>query len=68
MEFKCGSWKAIENKIILAVLNLQTKEIGKSRTKSRNFPRKMAKFKSWKNVKGHYRGPGKVMEFLKLYR
>ena len=27
----------------------------------------MAKFRLWKNVKGHDNGPGKVMEFSKLY-
>ena len=30
------------------------------------FPRKMAKFRLWKNVEGHDRGPGKVREFSKL--
>ena len=29
MEFKCGSWKVMENKIIWAILHLQTKEKGK---------------------------------------
>ena len=29
MEFKCGSWKVMKNKIIWAVLHLQTKEKGK---------------------------------------
>ena len=30
------------------------------------FPRKMAKFRLWKNTEGHDRGPGKVMEFSEL--
>ena len=29
MEFKCGSWKVMKNKITWAVLHLQTKEKGK---------------------------------------
>ena len=29
MEFKCGSWKVMKNKIIWAVLHLQTKETEK---------------------------------------
>ena len=61
-------WVIMENKVIWAVLHLQTKETGKSCTQSRNFPRKMAKFRLWKNVECHDRGPGKVMEFSKLYR
>ena len=32
------------------------------------FPSKMAKFRLWNNAEGHDRGPGKVMEFSKLYR
>ena len=31
-----GSWEAMENKVIWAVLHLQTKETGKSYTQSRN--------------------------------
>ena len=30
------------------------------------FPRKMAKFRLWKNVEDHDRGPGKVMEFSNI--
>ena len=37
---KCGSWEAMENKVIWAVLHLQTKETGKSCTQSRNFSKK----------------------------
>ena len=40
MEFKCGSWEAMGNKVIWAVLHLQTKETGKSCTQSRNFSKK----------------------------
>ena len=29
--------------------------------------RSMSKFRLWKNVEGHDRGPAKVMGFLKLY-
>ena len=63
----CGSWEAMESKVIWAVLHLQTKETRKSCTQSRNFS-KMTKFRLWKNVEGHDRGPGKVVEFSKLYR
>ena len=30
-------------------------------------PRKLTKFRLWKNVESHAKGPGKVMEFSKLY-
>ena len=58
----------MESKVIIiwAVLHLQTKETGKSFTQSRNFSKKNDQI--WKNVEGHDRGPGKVMEFSKLYR
>ena len=60
----------MENKVIWAVLHLQTKETkkGKAAHNQETFPRKMAKFGSWNNVEGHDRVPGKVMEFSKLYR
>ena len=37
---KCGSWEAMENKVIWAVLHLKTKETGKSYTQSRNVSKK----------------------------
>ena len=36
----CGSWEAMENKVIWAVLRLQTKETGKSCTQSKNLSKK----------------------------
>ena len=57
----------MENRVIWAVLHLQTKETGKSCTQSRNFSKKNGQIRLWKNVEGHDRGPGKVMEFSKLY-
>ena len=38
--FKCGSWEAMENKVIWAILYLQTKETRKGCTQSRNFSKK----------------------------
>ena len=38
--FKCGSWEAMEDKVIFAILYLQTKETGKGCTQSRNFSKK----------------------------
>ena len=63
---KCGSWEAMENRVIcICKLRKQVKAAHNQET----FPRKMAKFsRLWKNVEGHDRGPGKVMEFSKLYR
>ena len=61
-------WVIMENKVIWAVLHLQTMETGKAAHNQETFPRKMAKFRLWKNVEGHDRGPGNVVEFSKLYR
>ena len=60
----------MESKVIIiwAVLHLQTKETGKSFTQSRNFSKKNDQISVMENVEGHDRGPGKVMEFSKLYR
>ena len=35
-----GSWEGMENKVIWAILHLQTKETGKGCTQSRNFSKK----------------------------
>ena len=35
-----GSWEAMENKVIWAILYLQTKETGKGCTQSKNFSKK----------------------------
>ena len=40
MEFKCGSREAIENKVIWAVLHLQTKETEKMHTIKKLFQEK----------------------------
>ena len=63
-------WAIMENEVIWAVLHLQTKDRkqGKAAHNQETFPRKMVKFRLWKNVGGHDRGPGKVMEFSKLNR
>ena len=46
-------WVIMENKVIWAVLHLQTMETGKAARNQETFPRKMAKFRLWKNVEGH---------------
>ena len=51
--FKCGSWEAMENKVIWAILYLQTKETGKGCTQTRNFSKKNDQIKVWKNVEGN---------------
>ena len=51
--FKCGSWEAMENKVIWAILYLQTKETGKGCTQSRNFSKKNDQIQVWKNVEGN---------------
>ena len=63
----CGSWEAMENKVIWAVCICKLREQGKAAHNQETFPRKMVKFRLRKNVEDHDRGPGKVMEFSKLY-
>ena len=41
---------------------------GKDAYNQETLSRKMAKLWLWRNVECHDRDPGKVMEFLKLYR
>ena len=56
-----------KKKVIWAVLHLKLRKQGKAAHNQETFPRKMAKFRLWKNAEGHNRGPGKAMEFSKLY-
>ena len=44
-------------------IQAKLRQQGKGAHNQETFPRKMAKFRLWKNVEGHDRGPGKVMEF-----
>ena len=62
---KCGSWEAMENKVIGQFCICKLRKQGKAAHNQETFPRNL---NSKKNVEGHDRGPGKVMEFSKLYR
>ena len=46
--FKCGSWEAMENKVIWAILYLQTKETGKGCTIKKLFQEKWPKLRNGK--------------------